>query len=78
MTFSEFLSAMNEESLENCMDQYEFDQEIGEILHQRLLELLRSYKKDIALPGIAQVLGRVEQSHCTGLRIGLARCFANG
>ncbi|MCI5144780.1 MAG: ATP-binding protein [Candidatus Electrothrix sp. AR3] len=43
MTFSEFLSAMNEEGLKNFIDQYEFGREIGAIVHQRLLGLLRSY-----------------------------------
>ncbi|WP_446009968.1 ATP-binding protein [Candidatus Electrothrix sp.] len=43
MTFTEFLSAMDEDALKNFIEQYEFGQEIGEIVHQRLLELLRSY-----------------------------------
>ena len=43
MTFSEFLSAVNEEGLKDFIEQYEFGQEIGEIVHQRLSELLRSY-----------------------------------
>ncbi len=43
MTFTEFLSAMNEEGLNNFIEQYEFGQEIGEVVHQRLLEQLRSY-----------------------------------
>jgi predicted AAA+ superfamily ATPase len=43
MTFTEFLSAMGEEALEKFIEQYEFGQEIGEVVHQRLLELLRSY-----------------------------------
>ena len=43
MTFSEFLSAMDEERLKNFITGYELGQEIGEIAHQRLLQLLRSY-----------------------------------
>ena len=43
MTFSEFLLAMDEERLRNFINQYEPGQEIGEIVHQRLLHLLRSY-----------------------------------
>uniref|UniRef100_UPI0040565B7A ATP-binding protein n=1 Tax=Candidatus Electrothrix sp. TaxID=2170559 RepID=UPI0040565B7A len=43
MTFTEFLSAMDEDALKNFIEQYEFGQKIGEIVHQRLLELLRSY-----------------------------------
>ncbi len=43
MTFSEFLLAMDEERLQNFIHHYEPDQEIGEIVHQRLLHLLRSY-----------------------------------
>jgi predicted AAA+ superfamily ATPase len=43
MTFSEFLLALGEERLENFINHYEPGQEIGEIIHQRLLHLLRSY-----------------------------------
>ncbi|MEA2083214.1 MAG: ATP-binding protein [Thermodesulfobacteriota bacterium] len=43
MTFSEFLLAMDEKSLENFINHYEPGQKIGEIVHQRLLHLLRSY-----------------------------------
>ena len=43
MTFSEFLLAMGEQRLENFINHYEPGQEIGEIIHQRLLHLLRSY-----------------------------------
>ena len=43
MTFSEFLSAMGEEHLKDFITQYVPEQEIGEIVHTRLLQLLRSY-----------------------------------
>ena len=43
MTFSEFLLAMGEEHLNNFINNYEPGQQIGEIVHQRLLHLLRSY-----------------------------------
>ena len=43
MTFTEFLLAMDEERLQNFIDHYEPGQEIGEVVHQRLLHLLRSY-----------------------------------
>jgi len=43
MTFSEFLLAMGEQRLENFINHYEPGQEIGEIIHRRLLHLLRSY-----------------------------------
>jgi len=43
MTFSEFLLAMDEKRLENFINNYEPGQEISEIVHQRLLHLLRSY-----------------------------------
>lgn len=43
MTFSEFLVAMDEERLKNFIHEYQSGQEIGEIVHQRLLYLLRSY-----------------------------------
>ncbi len=43
MTFSEFLLALNEERLYQFITGYEFGQEIGEVVHQRLLDLLKSY-----------------------------------
>jgi uncharacterized protein len=43
MTFSEFLLAMDEERLHDFINHYEPGREIGEIVHQRLLHLLRSY-----------------------------------
>ncbi|HDO30216.1 MAG TPA: ATP-binding protein [Desulfobacteraceae bacterium] len=43
MTFSEFLLAVDEERLANFITHYEPGREIGEIVHQRLLQLLRSY-----------------------------------
>jgi predicted AAA+ superfamily ATPase len=43
MTFSEFLLATQEERLHDFISRYEMGQEIGEVVHQRLLTLLRSY-----------------------------------
>jgi predicted AAA+ superfamily ATPase len=43
MTFSEFLLAMDEERLHDFINHYEPGREVGEIVHQRLLHLLRSY-----------------------------------
>ena len=43
MTFCEFLLAMGEEQLYDFIGQYETGRKIGEIIHQRLLQLLRSY-----------------------------------
>ena len=43
MTFSEFLLAIGEEKLHDFICQYESGQAIGEVAHQRLLQLLRSY-----------------------------------
>ncbi|MGK2906924.1 MAG: ATP-binding protein [Desulfuromonadales bacterium] len=43
MTYSEFLLAVGEERLYDFINGYEFGQEIGAVVHQRLLELLRSY-----------------------------------
>ena len=43
MTFSEFLLAVGEEQLYTFITQYETGLEIGEVVHQRLLKLLRSY-----------------------------------
>lgn len=43
MTFSEFLAALDESRLKNFIEAYEPGQTIGEVVHQRLLSLLRSY-----------------------------------
>lgn len=43
MTFSEFLLAMQEEQLHDFICHYRMGQEVGEVVHQRLLALLRSY-----------------------------------
>ncbi len=43
MTFSEFLLAIEEKNLADFIDNYDPGQQIGEIVHQRLLHLLRSY-----------------------------------
>jgi predicted AAA+ superfamily ATPase len=43
MTFTEFLAALGEDNLYNFIKNYQLDQEIGAIIHQRLLHLLRSY-----------------------------------
>ena len=43
MTFTEFLSAVGEDKLKFFIMQYEPGQEIGEVVHKRLLSLMRSY-----------------------------------
>ncbi|WP_069471492.1 ATP-binding protein [Candidatus Marithrix sp. Canyon 246] len=43
MTFTEFILALGENKLYNFIKNYEFGQEIGVIIHQRLLQLLRCY-----------------------------------
>ena len=43
MTFTEFLGALGEEKLKSFVMNYEYGQTIGELVHQRLLSLLRSY-----------------------------------
>ncbi|OQX15220.1 MAG: AAA family ATPase [Thiothrix lacustris] len=43
MTFSEFLAALGETKLHHIVTTYQWGDEISEIAHQRLLELLRSY-----------------------------------
>lgn len=43
MTFSEFLLAVGEEHLNDFITHYKLGQTVGEVVHQRLLELLRSY-----------------------------------
>ena len=43
MTFTEFLNAIGEEKLASFIMQYTPDQKIGEVVHNRLSSLLRSY-----------------------------------
>ncbi|UOG93638.1 MAG: ATP-binding protein [Candidatus Thiothrix sulfatifontis] len=43
MTFSEFLLALGEDKLYQVVTEYQPGNEIGEMAHQRLLQLLRSY-----------------------------------
>lgn len=43
MTFTEFLGALGEEKLKSFVMNYEYGQKIGNLVHQRLLSLLRSY-----------------------------------
>ncbi len=43
MTFSEFLLALGEDKLYQVVTEYQPGNEIGEVAHQRLLQLLRSY-----------------------------------
>lgn len=43
MTFTEFLAALGEEKLYQFVTHYELGQEIGVVVHQRLLQLLRCY-----------------------------------
>lgn len=43
MTFSEFLLALGEDKLYQVVTEYQAGSEIGEMAHQRLLQLLRSY-----------------------------------
>lgn len=43
MTFSEFLLALGEDKLYQVVTEYQPSDEIGEVAHQRLLQLLRSY-----------------------------------
>ncbi len=43
MTFSEFLLALGEDKLYQVVTEYQPGNDIGEVAHQRLLQLLRSY-----------------------------------
>ena len=43
MTFTEFLAALGEDKLYNFVSHYQLGQEIGVVVHQRLLQLLRCY-----------------------------------
>jgi len=60
MTFSEFLLAIDEERLKNFIDLYEPGQEIGDIVHQRLLDLLRSY---YSIGGMPEAVAVFAESH---------------
>lgn len=43
MTFTEFLAALGEDKLKSEIESFALGKEIGPVVHQRLLELLRSY-----------------------------------
>jgi uncharacterized protein len=43
MTFLEFLEALGEKKLQTAIETYSLEGQIGPVVHQRLLELLRSY-----------------------------------
>ena len=43
MTFSEFLAALGETKRHEIVTQYQFGDDIADVTHKRLLELLRSY-----------------------------------
>ena len=43
MTFSEFLAALGEDKLFQIVSEYQLGDSIGPVVHQRLLQLLRSY-----------------------------------
>jgi predicted AAA+ superfamily ATPase len=43
MTFSEFLLALGEDKLYQFISQYKWGQTVGAVMHQRLMQLLRSY-----------------------------------
>lgn len=58
MTFSEFLMALDEERLKNFIDSYEPGQEIGDIVHLRLLSLLRSYYSVGGMPEAVAVFAK--------------------
>ncbi|MDT8441988.1 MAG: AAA family ATPase [Desulfuromonadales bacterium] len=58
MTFSEFLLAMGEERLHNVVISYQLGEKIGEIAHQRLLELLRSYSFIGGMPEAVAVFAK--------------------
>jgi len=60
MTFSEFLSAMDEERLHGFISGYEPGREIGQVVHQRLLHLLRSY---YVIGGMPEAVAVFAESH---------------
>lgn len=55
MTFTEFLNAVGEEKLASFIMHYTLDQKIGEIAHNRLSSLLRSYYYIGGMPEAAAV-----------------------
>ena len=58
MTFSEFLLATGEEALHDFICQYAMRQEIGAVIHQRLLESLKSYYYVGGMPEAVAVFAR--------------------
>lgn len=64
MTFTEFLDAVGEEKLASFIMHYTPDQKIGEIVHNRLSSLLRSY---YYIGGMPEAIAVFADSHCSGL-----------
>jgi predicted AAA+ superfamily ATPase len=58
MTFSEFLDALGENKLKSAIASYAPGSEIGPVVHQRLLELLRSYYFVGGMPEAVAVFSR--------------------
>ena len=60
MTFSEFLSGIGEEKLSSFILNYEPGQSIGEVVHKRLLSLLRSYYYVGGMPEAVSVFSETQ------------------
>lgn len=58
MVFTEFLDALGESRLKDAIAAYESGAELGPVVHQRLLELLRQYYFVGGLPAAVDVLAR--------------------
>ncbi len=58
MTFTEFLDAMEEKTLKAFIEEYEFGREIGRVVHERLLSLMRSYFYVGGMPEAVNVFSR--------------------
>lgn len=58
MVFTEFLQALGESKLKEAITAYELGAELGPIVHQRLLELLRRYYFAGGMPAAVDVLTR--------------------
>jgi predicted AAA+ superfamily ATPase len=58
MVFTEFLEALGEDKLKEAIETYEPGAQLGPVVHQRLLELLRRYYFVGGMPAAVDVLAR--------------------
>lgn len=58
MTFSEYLEGLGESKLKESIEAYTFGADLGPVVHQRLMELLRSYYFVGGMPGAVAAYAR--------------------